>query len=303
MRYLLILSMFFVAFCSSAQYSRQYSQYMFNGLTINPAYAGVRECLSITGIHSSQWVGFDGAPTTQSVTAHTPFRKNSGLGLNFFHDKIGVQNQTALNATYAYHLKLNKKSKLSFGVNAGLSYFQVRENNVVTIDDDNAFQDSYQTYSFPNIGAGLFYYRENFYAGLSVPALFSSEYSNVSQNKYFNLNSNSLVIMQTTGAVLELSDNVKWKPSYLVKYIPAISTDLDLNSNFYYKDAVNLGVSYRVNKAIVAMAGCTIKNKFDIGYSFGYPLSDLANFSSGTHEIMLRYEFKEVVSSVNPRLY
>ncbi len=303
MRYVLILIGFFSMNGLFAQYSQQYSQYMFNGMAINPAYAGVRECLSITGIHSSQWVGFEGAPRTQSISAHTPFRKNGGIGLSFFNDRIGVQSQTGIFAAYAYHLKLNKKSKLSFGVDGGVSLFQIREDDVITIDNDAAFSQNYQTYSFPNIGAGLFYYRENFYAGLSVPTLFSSEYSNLKAQKYFNIQPRAMVIMQTTGAVIELTDDVDWKPSYLVKYIPSVSSDLDLNSNFYYKRMFNLGVSYRVKKALVVLAGCTIKNKFDIGYSYGYPLNDIANYSSGTHEIMLRYEFREVVSTVNPRLY
>jgi type IX secretion system PorP/SprF family membrane protein len=303
MRYLLILVVLVYGFVANAQYSRQYSQYMFNGLAINPAYAGVRECLSVTAIHSSQWVGFEGAPTTQSVTAHTPFRKNSGLGLSFFNDRIAIQNQTGLYLTYAYHLKLNRKSKLSFGVNGGASFFQIRDNDVITIDKDVAFSTQRQTYSAPNIGAGLFYYRENFYAGLSIPSIFSSEYSNIKEKNYFSLRSNSLVIIQTSGAVVKISDNFDWKPSYLIKLIPSISSDLDLNSNFYFRKKVNFGVSYRVKKSLVAMVGCTIQDKFDIGYSYGYPLSALSSYNSGSHEIMLRYEFKEVISTVNPRLY
>lgn len=303
MRYLLILVVLGFGSVVYGQYSQQYSQYMFNGLTINPAYAGVRECLSVTGIHSSQWVGFEGAPSTQSVTAHTPFRKNSGLGLSVFHDKIAIQNQTGITATYAYHLKLNKTSKLSFGVNAGASIFQVRDNKVVTIENDVVFSEQYQTYSFPKIGAGLFYYKEKFYAGLSVPSLFSSEYSNMREKKFFSLKSTTMVIMQTMGAIVKLNQNVDWKPSYLIKVIPGISTDFDLNSNFYFKKKVNFGASYRVNKTLVAMVGCTLKDKFDIGYSYGYPLSSLATYNSGSHEIMLRYEFKEIISTVNPRLY
>lgn len=304
MRYLISICILFFVSLATAQYTQQYNQYMFNGLAINPAYAGVRECLSITGIHSNQWVGFDGAPSTENLTAHTPFRKNVGLGLNVFNDRIATQNQTGASVSYAYHLKLNTKSKLSFGVSAGVSVFQVRDNGVITVEqNDKAFANQFQTYSFPRIGTGLFYYRERFYAGLSVPTLFSSEYSKVADSRFFNLNSNAMVIMQTSGAVIGLTDEIQWKPSYLVKFIPSISSDVDLNSNFYFKEKFNLGLSYRVKKSLIGMVGCTIKNNFDIGYSYGFPLSSLANYNSGTHEVMLRYEFRKVVSTINPRLY
>ena len=303
MRILTFISLVLLSFQTQAQFSQQYNQYMFNGMVINPAYTGIRECLSVTGIHSNQWVGFDGAPTTNSLTAHTPFRKKGGLGLNFFTDKLGVQSQSGIYGSYAYHLKINAKSKLSFGMNAGVSFFEIRDKEIVIIDDDPVFMDQKQTRSFPNIGAGLFYYRDAFYAGLSTPTLFSSEYSNIANNKIFHLNPNALVIMQTSGGIIDIGDNVKWKPSYLVKFIPKVTTAFDLNSNFYYKERVNLGMSYRIKRAFVVMAGVNIKDKLDIGYSYSYPLTDISNYSSGTHEIMLRYEFKEVVSSVNPRLY
>ncbi len=285
------------------QQSPQYNQYMFNGLAINPAYAGVRECLSITGIHSNQWAGFDGAPTTNNITAHTPFKKHSGVGINFFTDKIGVQTQSGLNGVYAYHLKLSTKSKLSFGISGGMSVFTNQDQDVVLVDNDKAFSNNSQTYSFPNFGTGLFYYRENFYTGLSIPNLFSSEYSNISQGRYFDINPGAINIMQTAGGIVKLSDNVKWKPSYLIKVIPNGASSIDLNSLLYFNNKLNVGASYRHQKALVAILGCTIKKKLDIGYSFAFPLTDIAMYSFGTHEIMLRYELRETVSSINPRLY
>lgn len=303
MRNYIFIGFFLLNGWAFGQFSQQYNQYMFNGLSINPAYAGVRECLSLTGVHSSQWVGFEGAPMSDNFTIHAPFRKRSGIGLNIFNDRIAQQNQTGIYGSYAYHLRTGEESKLSFGVSAGMSIFQIRDADVITIKPDNSFDQNNQTFSFPNIGAGLFFYKENFYAGLSAPTLFSSEYSLVRNDEIFSLRSNALVIFQTMGGVIRLHENVRWKPSYLIKYIPSVTQALDLNSNFYYKEKFNFGVSYRVKKSLVAMVGFTLKNKFDFGYSFGYPLSNLANYSSGTHEVMLRYELKETISTVNPRLY
>ncbi len=303
MRLLTSILFLFVVWSSHAQFSPQYSQYMFNGFAINPAYAGVRECLSITGIHSSQWVGFEGAPMSDNISAHTPFRKNSGVGLSLFNDKVAQQNQTGFYGSYAYHLRTGENSKLSFGVNAGVSIFTIHDADIVTIKNDAVFQSNGQTFSFPNVGAGLFFYKENFYAGLSIPTLFSSEYSAIRGNELFSFKTNTMVIMQTTGAVIRLTDKVKWKPSYLVKVIPSVSAAIDLNSNVYFRDRFNLGVSYRIKNAFVGLVGCTVKNKFDIGYSFSYPLTNLANYTSGTHEIMLRFEFRQTIPTVNPRLY
>jgi type IX secretion system PorP/SprF family membrane protein len=303
MRLLVCILFFFSAFGARAQYTQQFSQYMFNGLIINPAYAGVRECLSIVGVHSSQWVGFEGAPMSDNITAHTPFGKHSGAGLTLFNDRIAQQNQTGIYGSYAYHLRTGENSKLSFGVSGGVSIFSIQDADVVTVENDAVFQKNGQVFSFPNMGAGLFFYRENFYTGLSIPTLFSSEYSAIRENELFSVRTNNMVIMQTSGAIIPLGDHIRWKPSYLVKLIPSLSSAIDLNSNFYFKEAFTIGASYRVKNALVALIGCTIKKKFDLGYSFSYPLSDLANYSSGTHEIMLRYELREIISSVNPRLY
>ncbi len=303
MKKVLFISLIFLTGALFAQHSPQYNQYMFNGLAINPAYAGVRECLSITAIHSNQWMGFEGAPTTNNLTAHTPFKKNSAVGINLFTDKFGVQTQSGVSAAYAYHLKVSAKSKLSFGMSAGIGFFNNRDEDVVLVNEDKVFKNNFQTFSFPNFGTGLFYYRDKFYAGLSVPNLFNSEYSNLVEKGVFILNYQTMAIIQTAGGVVKLTDNVKWKPSYLIKVLPTISSSVDLNSLFYFGENLNLGMSYRLQKAFVVIAGFTIKKKLDIGYSMAYPLNDIALYSFGTHELMLRYEFRDVVSSVNPRLY
>ena len=303
MKGLIYILFILISFNGLCQFNAQYNSYMFNGLAINPAYSGSRECLSILGLHTSQWVGFEGAPQTDFVSLHSPLGKNHAMGLNLFNDRLGVQNHTGIYPSYAYHLKVGKTQRLSFGVSAGMSIFQVRNSEVETVNQDNAFASNTQTISTPNIGSGLYYYSKRFYTGLSAPLLFSNEAQQNGELKAFDFNPKRVVFMLTSGLLVNFSKNVVWKPSYLIKAIPNGIYQLDLNTNFYLYKKLNIGASYRIDDAVVGIAGFQLNENFDVAYSYAYPLSAISRFSSGSHELMVRFEFKRKVETVNPRYF
>ncbi len=293
-----------MALPTMAQFSPQYNSYMLNGLAINPAYAGTRECLSAIGIHSSQWTGFKGAPTTDFLSVHSPLNNQHSVGINIFSDIIGVQNQIGIFPSYAYNLKLTKTQRLSFGIDAGVNFFSVRNSDVQTNTVDAAFQENVQMKSVPNIGAGLYYYTKSYYVGFSAPKLFSNQLSSsVVGSDIFQFDINRTVFMLTSGGIIKINKDISWKPSFLIKAMISNAYQIDLNTSFYYIERLWAGVSYRHKDAIVGLVGFRFNSKFDIGYSYGYPLSDIVRISSGSHEIMVRFELRKKVDTFNPRYF
>jgi type IX secretion system PorP/SprF family membrane protein len=287
-----------------AQFNPQYNSYMLDGLVINPAYTGTRECLSVVGLHSSQWVGFEGAPTSDFLSIHSPINNKHAIGINILNDRIGVRNLTSILPSYAYHLKISNTQKLAFGVNAGLNMFNVRNSDVTTINADNVFQENIKTRSLPNIGAGLYYYSKKFYLGLSAPSLFYNEFTNVAaKSNAFQLRSKQMVLLLSSGGTVNISDDFVWKPSVLFKTILSGVYQLDLNSTFYFRDKISAGVSYRHKDAFVGLVGFRFNTQFDIAYSYSFPLSNIVRISSGSHEVMIRYELRKKVDTFNPRYF
>jgi len=304
MKRLMYISFLFIALPSVAQFSPQYNSYMLNGLVINPAFTGTRECLSIVGVHSSQWVGFDGAPRSDFFSVHAPANNNHAVGLSIMNDNIGVQNQTGIFPSYAYHLKLSNTQKLSFGVNLGVNFFNIRNTEVKTNVADLAFQQNVKLRSLPNIGAGLYYYTKSFYSGLSSPALFTNELSAASvQEDLFKMNVKRTVFMLTSGGNINITRDLVWKPSFLFKAMLSNIFQLDLNCNIDYKDKLKAGLSYRHKDAIVGFIGFRFNPKFDLAYSYSYPLSNIVRVSSGSHEIVIRFELRKKVATFNPRYF
>jgi len=170
-----------LALNANAQQDPMFTHYMYNTLSINPAYAGSRDALSITALHRSQWVGFDGSPTTQTITMHSPIaNKNIGLGLTVVNDKIGPVNNTSLAGQFAYIMQLNRKSKLSLGLSGGVNILQA-DLNSLSLDQQNdpTFQTNLTNRVTPNFGFGAYYSRERFYIGVSTPNLIQNQYSTI----------------------------------------------------------------------------------------------------------------------------
>lgn len=276
-----------------AQQQAAYTHYMYNTLVINPAYAGSRDALTFTALGRFQWVGFKGAPTTQTFTVHTPVaKKNIGLGLSFVNDKIGPTNNTAVNVDFAYRLKLSEKARLCFGVNGGFNSFSAQVNNLTLSDPtDVAFLENRRGKMLPSLGTGIYFQMPNFYVGASVPSILEN-------NLFATGNSNAVDISKErrhyyfiAGAVFTISPSVKFKPTLLGKLVQNAPFQMDVTGTFMLKDVVDLGIMYRTGDGVGALVGVHISKQLLFGYSFDWSTGvRTGKFNGGSHEIMLRYD-------------
>ena len=292
-KYILIAMLFIGVMYARAQHDNLYSQYMFNGLLLNPAYAGSNNVLSATAVNRNQWVGFDGAPKTSTFSLHTPLKnKKINVGITFISDRFGITTQNKINAVYAYRLFF-KKSSLSFGLQAGVNFIRNNWNTIqTTTPGDQVFTGQYSQQNIPQTGFGIYYKSTRFYAGVSSPDLLSI---GLASSVYKSL-------LFTSGYLFNLSENIKLKPSVLVRYIKGSPTEVDLNTNIYFK-GLGVGYSYRTNDAMVFLISYTINNQFSVGYSYDLVTSQLGTFVKGSHEIMLKYEFAYKVNPLSPRYF
>jgi type IX secretion system PorP/SprF family membrane protein len=277
-----------------AQHNVMFSQYMFNGLLINPAYAGSNDVLSATVVDRMQWVGFDGAPQTLSMSVHSPLKnKKLNVGLTFIKDHLGITDQNKISAFYAYRIFF-KKSSLSLGLDAGFDMIRNNWSKIqTTTPGDVVFTAPYSQQNIPTTGFGAYYKAEKFYAGASVPDLF-----------YFGANNSNLFkpALLTAGYLFSISDDIKLKPSFLVKYIKHSPMEFDANLNAYFKN-IGVGFSYRTNDAIVFLLQYNVNMQFSFGYSYDLTLSRLSTYVRGSHEIMLKYEFGYKINPQSPRYF
>ncbi len=274
-----------------AQQDPMYTHYMYNTLMINPGYAGSRDALTITGLHRSQWVDYKGAPIVESLTLHGPLKnEHLGIGLSVLNDKIGTFNKTSAFAQFAYRMNLTKKSKLALGLSAGASIFQANLSSLqLDQQSDPTFQNNINNRVTPNFGVGAYYSRERFYAGVSVPYLI--------QNSYLPTGSNSVGTEQRTyffiaGGVINLADNLAFKPTMFIKATPAAPIQVDLTASFIIMKKLLVGAMFRTGDAAGALIGFDITNQLHIGYSFDWSYGlKTGRYNQGSHEILLRYDF------------
>ena len=282
------------------------SHYMFNGLLLNPGYAGTKDYVSTSLLYRKQWAGLEGAPETQSASIHGPLKKKkSGLGFYVFKDKIGVTSQTEIFGSFSYHLPL-PNAKLSFGMQFGINSFKSDIVNLKFWDpQDKVF--NYNTYSntLPNVGFGAYYYQTLFYAGFSIPGLIS-----YNPNEKFSVKKDTITYrynrryLFTSGYVIETEGAIKLKPSVLIKYERNSPLQIDINMNILINDIFWVGASYRNRDAIVAILEYQINRKLRLGYSYDYTISKLRTIESGSHEIMLGYDFGyDVLKMKTPRYF
>ncbi|MGF1564275.1 MAG: type IX secretion system membrane protein PorP/SprF [Flavobacteriales bacterium] len=292
---------------SQAQQELMVSQYMFNGLLLNPAYAGTRDYWSATALHRSQWMKFEGAPTTQVVGIDGSIAKDRlGVGLVVNNDRIGITSALDVSANIAYHLQLTAKSTLSFGLRAGAASYSARLSELVAWDPgDNVYATGdIQGQFVPKFGFGMYWHNDRYYAGLSVPLVYSiddaiiidnSVTSNYfTQHYYFN-----------AGGVFDAGANLAIKPSFLVKYHPSAPVQVDLNCNFLIYRRLWLGAGLRTGDALIGMIEYNITPQLRMGYAYDYTLSDINTYSSGSHEVMLGFDFGSdiLVKKRSPRYF
>jgi type IX secretion system PorP/SprF family membrane protein len=291
MKKLIILGFTLFQLAATAQQDIMVSQYMFNGLILNPAYAGSRNFTNVTALHRSQWVGFSGAPRTTLIAVDGPIHNNNmGLGLIVSNDRIGAVEQTDIFGNYAYQLRLSR-GKLAFGVKAGVSNYVFKNHNLTTWDDNDVVLNSRRTIWLPKFGFGMYYSNDTWYGGFSIPTLLGYD-----PNRNFSADVNTSTFLRRHynlygGVLLNLSEEFKIKPSLLVKYVPTAPVQADINANLFYKDRFMFGAGYRTGDAVTLMAQYTTNSHILVGYAYDFTTSKLRKYSYGSHEIMVGYEF------------
>lgn len=296
-----------MTFSAKGQQDPMLTQYMFNGLYINPAYTGTHQYWTSTLTYRTQWVGadFDGAPQTAIAAVDGPIPgKNMGLGAILMHDQIGVTNTNTALISYAYQLKLNESSKLSFGVNAGVSQYYSKLTEVRIWDEDDQIYANNLNKVLPRFGFGMYYYSDKYYVGASIPTLLAYE----DGNKFsFDVSKASFIrrhYLLTGGVVLNVSENVKFKPSVLLKYTKNAPLEADLNFSAIFKDAFWVGTSFRTGDAVAVILEYQSNSYFRIGYAYDITFSGLRNYQNGSHEIMIGVDFgKDLIKVKTPRYF
>lgn len=278
-----------------AQQEIQVSQYMFNQLFLNPAYSGTSEHTAMTGLYRNQWTGLEGAPVTQLFGVDGALAGNTmGLGFTFLNDEIGDTRHTEISGVYSYHLYLNSsgKTRLSFGLRAGVMSFSANLTETFVWDEsDPVFSQNQSGELVPKIGAGAMLYHKKWYVGLSVPTLFAAD-----DNIRFNLNNQGGNYLEphfyiNGGYAWEVSNTLVIRPSLLTKFVIGTPVMTDISIMALINKTLWLGATYRTTDALVAILEYNITPQFRIGYAFDYTVSNLTNYNSGTHEAMLGYRF------------
>jgi type IX secretion system PorP/SprF family membrane protein len=280
------------------------NNYILNQLTINPAYAGNSGALNIAAFYRRQWVGIAGSPETMKLITDFPLLgKKVGLGFILGSDKIGVTKSTKINTAYAYRIKM-KKSSLSFGLGLGILTTNTKWSDLVVIDpgDENYLTDS-RIFVVPDFNFGIYYSGNNFFTSVSIPNLVDYEF-NYNTNKYnLDVSPGQYLYLISGGYSFSLGKKTVFTPSSLISFAPGTKATLDINSYFTFGNRLLLGASYRSTGSIIGMFQIGINSQMKLAYSYDFTLSELGRYNSGSHELMLRYEFKYKVNVVSPLEY
>lgn len=301
---LLIFAMMLVGMVSYSQQDAQYTQYMYNTINVNPAYAGSRGVMSIFGLHRTQWVGLDGAPVTNAFSVNSPIENtNLGVGLSFVNDRIGPTVENTISADVSYTIPVSETYKLSFGIKgtANLFSFDREKLNIPSQSQADPLLQSLSNNFSPNVGAGAYFHSDKSYLGLSVPNFFQTKRYNDNDYAVYKERMNAYLI---GGYVFDLSPNLKFKPAFLGKMVQGAPLQLDVSGNFLINDKFVLGAAWRWSAAASLMAGFQVSDGLYIGYGYDLDTTKLAHYNSGSHEIFLRYElFKRQDRIVSPRFF
>ena len=288
---LLVILGIFTCILSEAQREPQYTQYVNNIGSFNPAYVGTVDKFQLVGLYRTQWVDIPDAPKTIRFGVNIPFaNEKAGLGFNIVNDELGPTTQTILDIAYSYQVNLSEETKLSFGLNAGGSLYDVDfSRGNFQIDNEPLLSTQQLNEFYPIVGAGLFLYAEDWYLGASVPNVLNGvvegEINNViDDEKQFNF---------IGGYVFDLSESLRFKPAFLANYTDGLPVNLNLSANFLIRDTVTLGASYRLDNAVSGLAGFQISQGVFIGYAYDYNTNGLGDFNQGSHEVILKFSFNK----------
>lgn len=274
-----------------AQQDAQYTQYMYNTVSVNPGYTGSRGHLSVAALHRSQWVGLDGAPVTQTINLHSPVGYNGvGLGTSIVNDKIGPTSETYFDIDFSYTVKTSDEGRLSFGLKASAHLLDIRFSELNQYAPDQTLEQDIDNKFSPNFGAGIYYRTDKFYAGLSVPRFLQTSHFDESSLSTAQEQMNFYFI---TGYVFELNPLLKFKPTVLAKVVEGAPLQIDLSANFMLNDKFILGAAYRWDAAFSGLVGFQLNESFLIGMAYDKEITELGNatFNNGSFEVILRYDF------------
>lgn len=281
-----ILLLLAVAASASAQQDPMFTQYMHNPVSINPAYAGSRGTLNAMVMNRQQWVGIDGAPNTMTISINSPFiGYNVGIGLSLIYDQIEPTRQVGIYTDYAYHLKISDKVKFALGLKAGINMFDV--NTMLLRGAQNEDNPTVGRMYLPNFGIGSYLYSDRFYLGLSVPKMLQNS---LSDNENTLLNKEERHYFFTGGYLFDVSQNVRFKPSFTLRKVAGAPLSSELSAAVILHDRLWLGGMYRYLDALGAMIRFDITNQLGLGYSYDMTLSRLGNYNQGTHEVFVSYD-------------
>lgn len=288
-----------------AQQDPQYTQYMFNMLAINPAYAGIGEQLNLKALSRHQWVGFDGNPTTQTITGHsTVWHESLALGGTIMRDEHGPVSQYSFSVDAAYRIFFDR-SKLSFGLKLGANYFQGDFAELNPLDDnDVVFQQSVNGKIDPQFGFGLMLHDDRYYVGLSIPRILNTKFFDSDTLETFAQPGQRDHVMLTGGYVFELSNYVKFRPTALIKGVNGAPWSFDISASFLFYEKLWLGAMYRHEDAVGALVQYEFIEGLSAGYAYDLILSDLRAYNTGSHEIMVSYQFGDPNKGIrSPRYF
>ncbi|OAD45795.1 PorP/SprF family type IX secretion system membrane protein [Polaribacter atrinae] len=284
--FICVLIILFISTLNYAQQTPHYTQYMYNMQIINPAFVGSRADLSISLLARQQWAGIEGAPETKTFSINGRTAAGLGFGVTVVNDKLGLANSNNINLDASYTLPLSRYERLSFGLKGGITFFNNNYSGGVTPDNEiYASTDG----SYPNIGFGGLYYTEEFFIGLSIPNILKSSQFKTLENLDENFGISNHNFFLASGYIYEMSEELKFKPSTIIKYTPSLPISVDLNANFIYKEKVEAGLSYRYKESFSALFALVINKKYRIGYSYDNRLANYGNNLS-SHEVIISFD-------------
>lgn len=300
----IFLALMFGARTAHAQQDPMFTQYMFNTLALNPAYAGSADIMTIMALSRHQWVGLEGAPTTQTFTLHTPLKnQNIGLGFSIINDKVGPVQQTGFYGDFAYRLKVGEESRLAFGLKFGGNYYSADLAELETVVEDDPANVNIGGEFLPNAGFGIYLSSRKYYLGASAPKLL--------QNQIGEKNTVSGLVGEEErhyfligGMVFDLNDDVKFKPSFMARAVEGAPLSLDVTASFLLREKLWLGAMYRLGDSFGVILQYQFSEQLRAGYAFDLTTSQLGDYNSGTHEIMLNYDLRFTKNkTISPRYF
>jgi type IX secretion system PorP/SprF family membrane protein len=297
LQYIIALLLLNVTF-GLAQQLPQYTQYMLNEMAINPAVAGKEDYADVRSNNRYQWSGITDAPRTYMLTCHGPLKlKNMGLGMHLYTDIVGPTRRTGLNFAYAYHLKIKDDMYVSMGLSAGILQWGIDGSKLILREEGDAnLLNSYRTTLVPDFGTGAYFYKKNrFYFGISAPQIYQAPIK-----LYTNSTDNSKIVthLNVNGAYkFDIGEDFKIEPSFLLKWASPAPIKIDGGLRVIYQEQVWLGGAYRHNDAFTAMVGYMYKDYLMFGYSYDFTTTNIRNYSTGTHEVMLGIRFSRKQAS------